>query len=237
MGVSNFGLSNLARCPFVVAVDTREQIPFSFVGMQMPIKGKMQEVHVETIERCLGNNGGDYCVEGIDDVRVERKSLEDAYSTLAKREAFLEQISWMNFAFRFSAVVIEASWDEVCDPSKFTTPLEWKTSAGWIESYHADGRIFQIEDDYIGTYTATEDKVIIYQGSRLRDAIDACERRNVDETWRSQLNPQSVTQTILSWSQKFPRVHWCCPGGRRQAEEYTFGILRHAWRHSKERKK
>lgn len=141
----------------------------------MPINGKMVEVEVETIERCLGNNGGDYCVDGIDDVRIERKSLEDLYGTLANREAFREQIEWMNFAFRFSAVVIEASWVDLCEPAKYA-------------------ELF-------------------------------------DENWRSQLHPHSVTATIQSWAVKFPRVHWICPGGRRQAEEYTFGILRHAWRH------
>lgn len=116
----SFSLSNSTRCPFGILVDTREKIPFSFASMQMPIRGKMTEVEVETIDRCLGNNGGDYCVDGIDDVRIERKSLEDCYSTLADREAFKRQLEFMNFAFRFSAVVIEASWEEVCNPADET---------------------------------------------------------------------------------------------------------------------
>jgi len=113
------------KCPFVVAVDSREQIPFDFSSMQMPIKGKMVEVEVETIERCLGNNSGDYQVEGIDSVTVERKSLDDLHGTLADRDAFREQIEFMNFAFRFSAVVIEASWDQVCDPQ--STDSDWRS--------------------------------------------------------------------------------------------------------------
>src|SRR3990167_3278713 len=116
----------LKKCPFRICVDSREQLPFSFVGLSMPIKGKTQEVEVETVETCLGNDGGDYMVEGIDDVRIERKGLADAYSSIGNRDAFKTQIEYMHFAFRFSAVVIEASWAEVCNQSKFATPLEWK---------------------------------------------------------------------------------------------------------------
>lgn len=185
---------------------------------------------VRTREVRLPNNSGDYMVEGIDDVTVERKELSDLYGTLANREAFREQIEWMNFAFRFSAVVIEASWDEVCDPSKFATPLDWFFHGEFLCSEESEHN-YRIDCDGLGTFTATRDGEIIYQGMVLTEAVAACERRHTDETWRSQLNPKSVTQTILSWSIKYPRVHWLTPGSRRNAEVVTFDILRHAWRH------
>ena len=164
----------LKKCPFRICVDSREQLPFSFVGLSMPIKGKTQEVEVETVETCLGNDGGDYMVEGIDDVRIERKGLADAYSSIGNRDAFKTQIEYMHFAFRFSAVVIEASWAEVCNPLLF------------------------------------------------------------DPFWKSKLHPQSVIQSIASWSIRYPRVHWLAPGSRREAEVATFDLLRQAHRHSVE---
>lgn len=226
----------MLETPFVVLVDSLEKIPFSFSNLSMPHKGKMQPMCVRTREVRLPNNSGDYMVEGIDDITVERKSLEDLYGTLANREAFEEQIEWMNFAFRFSAVVIEASWDEVCDPSKFATPIPWSIEEGFaLIGGDFDGPSFFIDDDKLGTFTATQDGEIIYQGRDLADAINACERRHTDELWRSKLNPVSVVETINSWKTKYPRVHWEYPGGRRQAELMTFSILRHAWRHRQKR--
>lgn len=127
-------------CPFKIAIDTREQIPFSFVGMQMPIKGKMTEVYVETIERCLGNDNGDYQIEGIDSVTIERKGLDDYYRSISpnsgKREAFQKQIDWMNFSFRWSMVIIEAGREEVADPSAFDD--DWRSQ---LHPHTAEGTI------------------------------------------------------------------------------------------------
>lgn len=46
---------------------------------------------------------------------------------------------------------------------------------------------------------------------------------------RSQLSPKSVLRTIISWSIRYPRVHWFpCPS-RRDAERLTFRLLEKFW--------
>jgi hypothetical protein len=88
---------------YVIAVDSREQLPYDFKGHK-------------TITRCLET--GDYSVQGwLPWVAVERKSWADFYSCLTgnNRERFereLERLSKM----RFSAVVVEANHRDLWKP-------------------------------------------------------------------------------------------------------------------------
>lgn len=45
----------------------------------------------------------------------------------------------------------------------------------------------------------------------------------------SQLNPKSVSRTILSWSVRYPRVHWFPCMNRRHAEMLTFQLMMKWW--------
>jgi ERCC4-type nuclease len=103
-------------CPFTVLIDTNEKAPWHFQGMQMVLRSKMREVEVPTKEVRLPIDEGDYQVEGIPDVTIERKSLEDLYHALADRDAFREQCQHMNFISRAAFIIIEASWLEICAP-------------------------------------------------------------------------------------------------------------------------
>ncbi len=48
--------------------------------------------------------------------------------------------------------------------------------------------------------------------------------------WRSNLSPRSVEGTIVSWSMRFPTVHWWPCDSRRIAEVRTFFALRAFWK-------
>ena len=108
------------QCPFTILVDTNEQAPYSFQGMEFTWKGKRRRVDVPTIEKRLPVDHGDYMVDGINWCSSERKSLEDWYSTLgSNRDDFKKQIETMNLCLRKSFVVIEASWDEIKMPQGY----------------------------------------------------------------------------------------------------------------------
>jgi ERCC4-type nuclease len=98
--------------PFTVAFDTREQLPFSFQDIRIERK----RVFVLTQKRTLQT--GDYSIVGYEDrICVERESLEDLYRTLGKeRERFMRELERMR-TMKCSAVVIEASWKQIANPT------------------------------------------------------------------------------------------------------------------------
>ena len=99
--------------PFTIAVDTREQLPFSFQGIRIDRK----KAFVLTQRRTLPT--GDYGIVGYENrIGIERKSLEDLYQTLGTgRERFVRELERMQ-DMDFSAVVVEASLGQVKDPKK-----------------------------------------------------------------------------------------------------------------------
>ena len=98
--------------PFTIAYDTREQLPFSFADIRIDRK----KAFVMTQRRTLPT--GDYSIIGYEEnVCVERKSLADLYQTLGKgRERFLRELERMQ-TMDYSAVVIEASWQQISSPA------------------------------------------------------------------------------------------------------------------------
>ena len=48
--------------------------------------------------------------------------------------------------------------------------------------------------------------------------------------WINQTEPRSVEGTIISWTLRYPRVHWWLCGDRRGAECRTFSVLRKFWK-------
>lgn len=103
-----------------VVIDTREQLPFSFEGLRCDSADGGGPLAVPTVRRGLAS--GDYSLAGYESrIAVERKSLEDAYSTIGQgRDRFereLERLARLDVAF----VVVEATWPElVTEPPRFT---------------------------------------------------------------------------------------------------------------------
>lgn len=179
----------VAVAPFRIAIDVNEGVPYRFTGIKTDgsaDKGGARPLVVRTITLPLYQMGrqavfiekngrqlnyvkglADYSIEGmIEDVQIERKSLEDLYGTLGgRRDDFEAEIARLNLC-RFAAVVIEASWSEI---------------------------LFSPPD-------------------------------------HSRLNPKTVSRTILSWSIRYPGVHWFTCSGRQHAEAFTFRLLEMFWR-------
>jgi len=113
-------------CPFRIIVDSNETYPYSFEEIDNPTgRGKLI---VPLITKRLREDEGDYQVDGMPEITVERKSLEDLYRTLAGRDDFKKQVKTMNTFFRVSFVVIEATYFEVVAPGKFDKDWQSKLS-------------------------------------------------------------------------------------------------------------
>lgn len=73
---------------------------------------------------------GDYSIDGHgENVAIERKSLEDLYSTLTHgRERFCRELERLaEPSYRWSAVVVEASWYDVCRNPPFLSNVRPKS--------------------------------------------------------------------------------------------------------------
>lgn len=208
--------------PFRIVIDSNEQAPFSFQGLK---NSKGREWLVPTVKRRLPVDTGDYQVDGISDVSIEKKEhVAELYSWLGNREEAKKQIENMNGWLRVSFVIIGSSWEDVANPTKFATPLNWTLNDG-------DCSLLGFDDsgELISTVDLRKDSL------RLAEIIKQCERRHTQDAWRSKLHPHTVWNTINSWRLRYPRVHFIAAGSRRLAEVMTFQILNQAFRHSQER--
>lgn len=198
-------------CPFQVVVDSREQAPYTFDAMPLSGRDRGKRL-VVPIER-KGLKSGDYSIVGMEErIAIERKSLQDLYSTLGQdRERFEAEFERLN-QLEFAAIVIEADARDLWRP---VAPAEHERKA--LETIHA----VVAESQDMDAAAALE--VI---GAMLVKRWDAMPH----QTWHSKLNPRSVEGTIVAWSLRFPRVHWWPMGSRRAAEVRTFGALEMFWR-------
>lgn len=93
------------NAPFVIAVDTREQLPFDLLGFA-------------TMRKTLG--AGDYSIVGLEDkLSVERKSYSDAWSSMSAGRARFERCVKRLAELDRAAIVIECSVKELAvQPSR-----------------------------------------------------------------------------------------------------------------------
>lgn len=114
-------------CPFVVLIDAQEKHPFSF---QDVTGANGVPMLVPTQWKSLGTARGDYSILGHEGlVHVERKSLEDAHSTILgwgeRRERFESELKNLA-AMEAAAVVVESSLEELVA----TAPQYGRRTAG-----------------------------------------------------------------------------------------------------------
>jgi hypothetical protein len=122
--------------PFKILVDAQEKHPYRFGGMVADADLKGRSLIIETEWKSLKT--GDYSISGWDKhVTIERKSLEDLYSTLGQhRDRFEREHQRMaGLGVGNSCVVIEANWERIlkhpprrsrlCPKTVFRTFLSW----------------------------------------------------------------------------------------------------------------
>lgn len=98
--------------PFVVLRDQREKAPWGFHGIHGKGREKNKLVLVRTEYAHLPT--GDYTIDvARDRIAIERKSLEDLYSTIGQhRERFERELVRLN-ALESASVIVEANLDDI----------------------------------------------------------------------------------------------------------------------------
>jgi len=149
-----------APSPFVVIVDTREQAPYTFAGLKQDAVEGGQKISVQRQWKAL--RSGDYSIAGYEDkVAVERKSLADLYSTLAKgRDRFEREMDRLA-VLDAACVVVEASWGTILgDPpkrSRLPPKTVLRTCLAWTQRYGVPWLTFDSRRlAEIGTYRYLE---------------------------------------------------------------------------------
>ena len=124
--------------PFVIAVDSREKLPYSFQGLRADKRQHNRPLEIRTEWQPL--RSGDYAILGLDHrFVVERKSLTDLFGTLGKgRQRFTAEMKRLA-ALSTAAVVVEASWHDVlCHPpelSRLNVKTIHRTVIAWQFKY------------------------------------------------------------------------------------------------------
>jgi DNA excision repair protein ERCC-4 len=100
------------ECPFVLLIDQREKLPFSFAGLRSDARQGRLPLTVRTQRGYLPT--GDYSIAGMEKwVAIERKSVADCFATVAQhRRRFERELARLQ-SLRFAAVVVEGDWREV----------------------------------------------------------------------------------------------------------------------------
>ncbi len=135
-------MDDIILTPYVVCIDTREQLPYEFTGITNKTRrsGKLitKDIVVRSQECTLAS--GDYSLLGFEDkVAVERKSKADAYGTFgrgrARFERELERLNEMDFA----AVLVECEWNALVrhppKNSKLSPKSVDRSILAWMQRY------------------------------------------------------------------------------------------------------
>lgn len=109
-----------------VLVDSAEQLPYTFAGMKCDKADGGGPLTIPTQRANL--EWGDYSLLGFEkQVSIERKSHSDLFGTLGRgRDRFERELAALA-AYRWAAVVIEASWEEICTTAPPHSEMEPKT--------------------------------------------------------------------------------------------------------------
>jgi ERCC4-type nuclease len=124
--------------PFTIAVDTREQAPWSFLGIKADAKDNEKPLLVKTVQKTLQT--GDYSIEGLEgQIAVERKSHSDLVGSVSSgRDRFEREFVRMS-TMPYAAVIVEASMAEILHHpplhSKMNPKAVIRTALSWSIRY------------------------------------------------------------------------------------------------------
>ena len=140
-------------CPFVVAVDSREQRPYTFQGIMADADHNSLPLRIATRTCTLPMGGGDYSIFGWPGIALERKSAADLYGSVGqRRENFEQRLTLMESERKFAAVIVEAHWDELLgDPprhTKFKPKALFRSIIAWQQRYRGVHWVFCKDRDW-----------------------------------------------------------------------------------------
>jgi ERCC4-type nuclease len=126
--------------PFSVAIDTREQYPYTFTGLVADARHRRRPLAVPTVR--AGLPAGDYSIVGCETaVAIERKSLADLFMTIGQgRGRFARELERLcDPSYTFAAVVVEGEWSVAVNSpprhSRFPAKNVFRTVVSWQQRY------------------------------------------------------------------------------------------------------
>lgn len=131
---------NFTTTTFTILVDSREKAPYHFTGLMTDKSARGGERPIVVKHEYALLKTGDYSLAGLElEVSVERKSLEDLYSTLGSHRERFEREHERMAAMKRAAVVIEADWQTIlCSPpngSRLNPKTIHRTMLSWFGKY------------------------------------------------------------------------------------------------------
>lgn len=143
-------LSEIDVCPFTIVIDSNESAAYHFAGIKSR-EHKERDLVIQCVRKPLWNHEprlveikgqshkvgfADYSIEGMESaVAIERKSIEDLFSTLgSRRDRFEAEIKRIHEDCEFAMVIVEADWPQILrwkghgpDPaSVYGTIMAWR---------------------------------------------------------------------------------------------------------------
>lgn len=120
-------------CPFSVLIDTREQTPYHFLGLECPATRRPYLVRTITDQYL---ETGDYSIAGLSDrITIERKSLSDWHGSIGGDREREERKASRMAEFEFAAYVIESDWQGMKDNWPKSAQISPLVSSGTIISW------------------------------------------------------------------------------------------------------
>jgi hypothetical protein len=183
-------------CPFTVIIDAQEKHPFTFEDIT---GANGVPMIVPTQWKSLGAAHGDYSIVGHEGhVHIERKSLEDAHSTILgwgeRRERFKTELENLA-AIDVAAVILETSLDELV-----ATAPQWGKRSAQENSKTLFRQVLAWQQDYrvpwifAGSRQLAEHatfRVLERYWRKRKEADKAAERRSAEL-------PDNVRELIAS---------------------------------------
>jgi ERCC4-type nuclease len=121
-----------------VLIDHREKAPYSFTGFTTDVRQGNKPLRVLT--RLADLPSGDYSLAGLlEEVAVERKSLQDLFYTLGQhRDRFERELTRLS-RMTFAAVVVEAEWSTILqrppEASRLPPKVVFRSVLAWQQEF------------------------------------------------------------------------------------------------------
>lgn len=195
-------------CPFTIVVDSREQAPWSFLGLTANADKEYAPLAIDCNVQTLPT--GDYSIKGFEDsIVIERKSLGDAFGTFTHDRPRWEREMDRMRKIPCCHVVIEGSLEDLRKgpkPRANYKDVEWEPLDG--------------SSDYSTTNEFLDDSA----------DLPITEQSPTSEQIRVAKIGKSIDGSITAWRVRFPHIQWWFEESRQRAEETAFNILDRFWK-------
>lgn len=133
---AQFESDDAVDSPFVILVDSNEQLPYTFNNICGDYRNDYSPIRVRTIRKRLPV--ADYAISGVPGICVERKSKGDLFGSFAdsaKRDNFVDRLRKIQEGYEFGAVMIECYPSEILNDPPAHSSLNPKTIVRSIMSW------------------------------------------------------------------------------------------------------